>query len=148
MDLYERETSTLNTVNRLNAKITAQAANNNELFTRQQIARDLLVRGQNKAELLLLVLGDTETADNLVASGIPQHRVEWIADGSEGDDGMTWERYVCMKIMAQRAVMETPRTNAPAPAEDETEDDLPVGFDDKEEDNLEFPEDESEVTEE
>jgi hypothetical protein len=52
-----------------------------------------------------------------------------------------------MKIMAQRAAMETPRTNIPAPAEDETEDDLPAGFN-GEEDNLEFPEDESEVTEE
>jgi len=146
MDNYDREMATINMVNRLNARNAAQAADNRELYLRQQIARELIVRGQSKPELLLLVLGDTETADNLVASGIAPHRIEWIANDNE-DDGMTWERYVCMKIMAQRAVMETPRTNTPAPAEDETEDDLPAGFDGKE-DNLEFHEDESEVTEE
>lgn len=146
MDNYDREMATINMVNRLNARNTAQAADNRELFTRQQIVRELIVRGQSKPELLLLVLGDTETADNLVASGIPQHRIEWIANDTDNDN-TTWERYVCMKIMAQRAVMETPRTNTPAPAEDETEDDLPAGFN-GEEDNLEFPEDESEVTEE
>ena len=146
MDLYERETSTLNTVNRLNAKIAALAADNKELYVRQQIARDLLVRGQNKSELILLVLGDAETADNLVASGIPQHRIEWIANDTDNDN-TTWERYVCMKIMAQRAVMEVPRTNTTAPAEDETEDDLPAGFN-GEDDNLEFPEDEREVDDE
>lgn len=145
MDNYDREMATINMVNRLNARNTAQAADNKELLVRQKIVRDLIVRGQSKPELLLLVLGDTVTADNLVASGIPQHRIEWIAN--DGDDGMTWERYVCMKIVAQSAAMEVPRTNTPAPAEDETEDDLPAGFN-KEEDNLEFPEDESEVTEE
>lgn len=146
MDNYDREMATINMVNRLNARNAAQAADNKELFVRQQIVRDLIVRGQSKPELLLLVLGDTETADNLVASSVSPHRIEWIANGGE-DDGMTWERYVCMKIMAQRAVMETPRTNTPAPAEDETEDDLPAGFN-GEEDNLKFPDDESEVTEE
>lgn len=147
MDGYDREIANINMVNRLNARNVALAADNRELFTRQQIARDLIVRGQNKSELILLVLGDAETADNLVASEISPHRVEWIANGNE-DDGMTWERYVCMKIVAQRGAMEAPRTNTPAPAEDETEDDLPVGFDDKGEDNLEFPEDESEVDDE
>ena len=148
MDLYERETSTLNTVNRLNARIAALTANSKELYVRQEIARDLLLRGQNKPELILLVLGDTETADNLVASGIAPHRVEWIANDTDNDN-TTWERYVCMKIMAQRAAMGAtkPNTDIPAPAEDETEDDLPVGFDDKE-DNLEFPEEESEVDDE
>ena len=149
MDMYERDARFTDTINRLNARNAAQAADNRELFTRQQIARELIVRGQSKPELLLLVLGDTEAADNLVASGIAPHRVEWIANGGTGDDGMTWERYVCMKIVAQRAAMGAtkPNTDIPAPAEDETEDDLPVGFN-GEEDNLEFPEDESEVDDE
>lgn len=142
---YESE-RIIEMTNRLNAKIAAMAANNRELYARQEIARDLIARGQDKPELLMLVLGDTETADNLVASGIASHRVEWIADGGTGDDGMTWERYVCMKIIAQRAAAGVPKPNTdiPAPAEDETVDDLPVGFN-EEEDNLEFPEDESEV---
>jgi hypothetical protein len=144
MDSKDRDVKIVEIINRLNAKIAAQAADNKELFTRQQIVRDLILRGQSAPELLILVLGDADTADALVASKISPERLEEAANDRYASE---WTRYAAMKIMAQRAMAGVPRTNTPAPAEDETEDDLPAGFN-GEEDNLEFPEDESEVTEE
>lgn len=140
---YESE-RIIEMTNRLNSRNASLVADNRELYTRQQIARDLIVRGQSAPELLILVLGDADTADALVASKVKPEKLEETANDRYANE---WTRYAAMKLLAQRAVMEVPRTNAPAPAEDETEDDLPAGFN-GEEDNLEFPEDESEVTEE
>lgn len=144
MDSKDRDVKIVEIINRLNAKIAAQAADNKELFVRQQIARDLILRGQSAPELLILVLGDADTADALVASKVKPEKLEETANDRYANE---WTRYAAMKILAQRAMTGVTYTNTPAPAEDETEDDLPAGFN-GEEDNLEFPEDESEVTEE
>jgi hypothetical protein len=145
MDSKDREVKIVEIVNRLNAKIAAQAANNMELYARQEIARDLILRGQGTPELLILVLGDADTADAIVVSKVNPERLEETANDRYAD---AWTRFAATKIMAQRAAMGVPKPNTDIPAEDETEDDLPVGFDDEEEDNLEFPEDESEVADE
>jgi hypothetical protein len=146
MDSKDREVKIVEIVNRLNAKIAAQAANNMELYARQEIARDLILRGQGTPELLILVLGDADAADAIVADRIRPEKVEEVSNDRYTGE---WTKYVARKIMAQRAMTGVPKPNTdiPAPAEDETVDDLPVGFN-EEEDNLEFPEDESEVTEE
>ena len=144
MDSKDRDVKIVEIINWLNARNAAQAADNRELFVRQQIARDLILRGQGTPELLILVLGDADTADALVASKVKPEKLEETANDRYANE---WTRYAAMKILAQRAMTGVPYTNTPAPAEDETEDDLPAGFN-GEEDNLEFPEDESEVTEE
>jgi hypothetical protein len=146
MDNYDREMATINMVNRLNARNAAQAADNRELYIRQQLVRDLIIRGHSAPELLILVLGDADAADAIVADRIRPEKVEEVSNDRYTGE---WTKYVARKIMAQRAMTGVPKPNTdiPAPAEDETVDDLPVGFN-EEEDNLEFPEDESEVTEE
>lgn len=140
---YESE-RIIEMTNRLNSRNASLAADNRELYTRQQIARDLILRGQGTPELLILILGDADTADALVASKISPERLEEAANDRYSSE---WTRYAATKILAQRAMAGVPSTNTHAPEEDETEDDLPAGFN-GEEDNLEFPEDESEVTEE
>ena len=144
MDSKDRDVKIVEIINRLNAKIAAQAADNKELFARQQIVRDLILRGQSAPELLILVLGDADTADALVASKVKPEMLEETANDRYANE---WTRYVAMKILAQRAMTGVTYTNTPAPAEDETEDDLPAGFN-GEDDNLEFPEDEREVDDE
>jgi peptidyl-tRNA hydrolase len=144
MDSKDRDVKIVEIVNRLNAKIAAQAANNMELYARQEIARELILRGQGTPELLILVLGDADTADAIVVSKVNPERLKETANDRYAD---AWTRFAATKIVAQSAALEMPRANVHASADDETEDDLPAGFN-EEEDNLEFPEDESEVTEE
>jgi len=134
MDCYDFAEKTSATASRLNARITSQAADIREHTVRSNIAVNLMMRGIDDIPTILLVLGYEDAADSLVMAKINPDNIRDIV----GQSYMDWEKFAALKML---------NAKNHAPAEDETEDDLPVGFDDKE-DNLEFPEDESEVTEE
>lgn len=125
MDCYEFTDKTTAAVNRLSARVAAQAADIREHTVRNDIAMNLMMRGMSDPELILLVLGHEEEADTLVMTKINPDNLNDIV----GQNYMDWEKFVALKIL--NAYKSTPAVN-----DDSTEDDLPFPADD----------DESEVT--
>lgn len=122
MDTCEIASKAMDTATRLYARNTSQAADIREYMARNDIAVNLMMRGMNDPELILLVLGHAEVADSLVMAKIKPDNIEDIV----GQNYMDWEKFVALKML-----------NAQKPA--------PVVDDDGTEDDLPFPADESEV---
>lgn len=107
-------------IKRQAARITSLTADIREKLVREEIATNLIVRGEDDPELIMLVLGHVEAADAIVASKIKKEQIPGILNQSYND----WKSYIVRKAY-------TPRQPAPAPVADDddtTEDDLPVGM--------------------
>ena len=116
---------TADTMNRMSSRIAAQAADIREHAVRNDIAVNLMMRGIDDIPTILLVLGHAEAADSLVMTRIKPDNIDDVL----GQNYMDWEKFVALKMLnAQKP--------APAVDDDITEDDLP------------FPADESEVSDE
>ena len=125
MDTCDIASKAMDTATRLYARNTSQAADIREYMTRNDIAVNLMMRGMSDPELILLVLGRAEEADTLVMAKIKPDNIDDVL----GQNYMDWEKFVALKMLnAQKP--------APAVDDDITEDDLP------------FPADESEVSDE
>lgn len=108
-------------IKRQAARITSLTADIREKLVREEIATNLIVRGEDDPELIMLVLGHVEAADAIVASKIKQEQIPGILNQSYND----WKSYIVRKAYAE--------SHQPAPApvaddDDTTEDDLPVGM--------------------
>lgn len=106
----------LESLNRATSKTAALAAELREKQVRNEIATQLLERGVDDPDIILLVLGNVGAADSLVAGRITADKVEEIRKQPYS----TWEKFIVTQALARA-------DRRPA---DEVEDDIPYGKED------------------